>query len=405
MDKHVTGAECRLPPLDASLLFDGPLSLIVIVLGVVGNLYSLRVLFRTSINTAMLVSLTGLAVWDVVLLVTAFMHHSIWASLHYLQIAESLWDPWAVALNGLLECAHITSTWMLIVVSAERFFAVTRPFHSAASMRGKPRRPSYARLIGGLIRLPLVLTALACLLTLPCSFEYRLIPCTHNDQTLNQKVKTDLMLNPYYKVLFHTLLLSIMKTFGPFVVITLLTASTVKGLRESMDCRALILLEQGKEHLFAADQDKTRSLQMISVLLLGKFLLLRCWPTAVAVAGVFFGDGIIERLLPANASEFLLLLNSATNSFVFVILKAAFESRRLKRIRMRHRQLVAQHAEQVLSIGKMLASDHILRGRIPSWPSLGSRRKADPEGNANVALVEHIELEQRNSGLSMGSFS
>lgn len=70
---------------------------------------------------------------------------------------------------------------------------------------------------------------------------------------------------------------------------------------------------------------------------------------------------------------------------------------------MRHRQLVAQHAEQVLSIGKMLASDGILRGRIPSWPSLGSRKRADVEGSTNVALVEHIELEQRNSGISLAS--
>ncbi|CAJ0583029.1 unnamed protein product, partial [Mesorhabditis spiculigera] len=132
-------------------------------------------------------------------------------------------------------------------------------------------------------------------------------------------------------------------------------------MRESMDCRALILLEQGKEHLFAADQDKTKSLQMISVLLLGKFLLLRCWPTAVAVGG---------------------------------------------RIRQRHRQLVAQHAEQVLSIGKMLASDGILkktRNPLSSWPSFGSRRKVDVEENVQVALVENIELEQRNSGLSLAT--
>lgn len=32
---------------------------------------------------------------------------------------------------------------------------------------------------------------------------------------------------------------------------------------------------------------------------------------------------------------------------------------RLKRIRQRHRELVAQHAEQVLSIGKALAGDKL----------------------------------------------
>jgi hypothetical protein len=54
------------------------------------------------------------------------------------------------------------------------------------------------------------------------------------------------------------------------------------------------------------------------------------------------------------------LLNSATNCFVFVVLKSAFESRRVRRARMRQRQLVAKHAEQFMLIGRSLASNRLL---------------------------------------------
>ncbi|WKY17052.1 hypothetical protein Q1695_001570 [Nippostrongylus brasiliensis] len=210
-----------------------------------------------------------------------------------------------------------------------------------------------------MIRMPLIMTLVACLFTLPCSFEYYLEPCLDKGRELLQRQETTMMRNAVYHVLYRTIVLSVMKTFGPFVIITLLTVSTVKSLRHSMDNRGTILMQQGKDHLFAADKDKTKSLQTISMLLLGKFLLLRCWPTSLEMLRVFFGENVLSHapVLSFDGSEFCLLLNSATNAFVFVVLKSAFETRRLKRIRMRQREMVARHVEQVLCIGKALAAD------------------------------------------------
>ncbi|VDP08062.1 unnamed protein product [Heligmosomoides polygyrus] len=97
------------------------------------------------------------------------------------------------------------------------------------------------------------------------------------------------------------------------------------------------------------------------MLLLGKFLLLRCWPTSLEMFRVFYGENVLSRssVFSVDGSEFCLLLNSASNCFVFVVLKSAFETRRLRRIRMRQREMVARHAEQVLWIGKALAADRI----------------------------------------------
>ncbi|CAB3410434.1 unnamed protein product [Caenorhabditis bovis] len=304
----------------------------------------------------MLVSLTGLAFWDMLLLLSAFFQHALWATLNYFSIIDEPWDSCFVALNSLVSFGHITSTYMLIEVTAERFFAVARPFHFAGVNR-KNRRKGYARILGEFIKMPLLVTVLACIITFPSSFEYELEPCIYKSEQFMQH-ETSLMRNVYYKFLYRTIFLSISMTFGPFIVITLLTVSTLKSMRKSMEGRASILIAQGQNHLFQADKDKTKSLQAISVLLLGKFLLLRCWPTAVAVAQMFVGEDF--RLLPLDVSHFFFLLNSATNSFVFVVIKSAFETRRLRRIRERHRQLVAQHAKQVLSIGKTLAGDNLL---------------------------------------------
>ncbi|GMT34879.1 hypothetical protein PFISCL1PPCAC_26176 [Pristionchus fissidentatus] len=352
---------CTSLPANDVLLLQGPASTSVIVLGIIGNAYCFRLLLKTSINTAMLVSLSGLVLWDMLLLLCALLHHSLWSTLHFSNISDERWDSWQVSLNSLHECAHITSTWMLIEVSAERFFAVTRPFQLIRSRRGKHRRQSYARVIGGLIKLPVLMTFIAFVLTLPCVFEYTLENCLDaTGEVSRERVPTWLLLNPLYKLAYRTLLLSVLKTFGPFIIIALLSAYTVKGLRESMDNRAAILMEQGQDCLFFSDKDKTKSLQTISILLLGKFLILRCWPTALAIAGAFAGWEDQQDSLTPSISHLLLLLNSASNSFIFVVIKSHFETRRLHKIRMKQRQMVAAHAEQVLWIGKALAGDRLL---------------------------------------------
>uniref|UniRef100_A0A1I7T058 G_PROTEIN_RECEP_F1_2 domain-containing protein n=1 Tax=Caenorhabditis tropicalis TaxID=1561998 RepID=A0A1I7T058_9PELO len=306
----------------------------------------------------MLVSLTGLAIWDIVLLIAAMWHHSLWATLHYMGLRDEPWASEIVRVHALMECGHITSTWMLIEVTAERFIAVTRPFQFAPVHR-KQRRKSYARVVGGLIRIPLIMTLVACIICLPCTGEYKLEPCMYKGIESEQMLETPLMQNTFYQILYRTAFLSIVKTFGPFIIITFLTVSTLKSMRQSMDSRASILIAQGQNHLFQADKDKTKSLQAISIMLLGKFLFFRCLPTAMATIQMIpFGN--TANFLPLYLSHFFLLFNSATNSFVFVVVKSAFETRRLKRIRQRHRELVAQHAEQVLSIGKALAGDKLL---------------------------------------------
>uniref|UniRef100_A0A8R1E211 G_PROTEIN_RECEP_F1_2 domain-containing protein n=1 Tax=Caenorhabditis japonica TaxID=281687 RepID=A0A8R1E211_CAEJA len=175
-----TVGKCPSLPSSWAIAFDGPISFVVIFGGVIGNVYSMKQLFSRSINTSMLVSLTGLAIWDIVLLIAALWHHSLWATMQYFSFRDEPWDAEMVSMNALVECGHITSTWMLIEVVAERFIAVTRPFQFAPVHR-KQRRKSYARVVGGLIRIPLMMTIAACVICLPCTIEYTLEPCMYKE--------------------------------------------------------------------------------------------------------------------------------------------------------------------------------------------------------------------------------
>lgn len=130
--------ECPDPPSSWALAFDGPISFVVIVGGFLGNIYSLKQLFSRSINTSMLVSLTGLAIWDIVsqvfltfpwtllsqvLLIAALFHHSLWATMHYFSIRDEPWDSEMVAMNALVECGHITSACFDSLTSSNLFFS------------------------------------------------------------------------------------------------------------------------------------------------------------------------------------------------------------------------------------------------------------------------------------------
>lgn len=104
MEENCTGV-----PEGAARWLDGPVSCFLSIAGLIGNAYCLRVLFRTSINTTMLVSLTSLAIWDMVLLLASLFHHSMWITLRSAGILDEPWFHWSVSLNGMLECSRITS--------------------------------------------------------------------------------------------------------------------------------------------------------------------------------------------------------------------------------------------------------------------------------------------------------
>uniref|UniRef100_A0AC35UD83 G_PROTEIN_RECEP_F1_2 domain-containing protein n=1 Tax=Rhabditophanes sp. KR3021 TaxID=114890 RepID=A0AC35UD83_9BILA len=264
-------------------------------------------------------------------------------------------------LNGLLACAYMASTWMLIYVTAQRFMVISRPLsflsHSSLSVKKVPRS-SAIRSVLRQIKIPCALSVVSALISFPCSFEWSFEVCIGQDSKEIEMVNpTSLMTNKSYIILYKTIILPLLQTFGPIVIISFLTIQTLKKMKRSMDRRALILIEQGKGSIFFSDRDKTKSLQLISSLLLSKFVILRCFPTVLEIFKLIQGNNVSGL---TKFADLLIILNSATNSFVFVVVKAAFETRRLRKARERQRLFVAKTAEEIFRISRFLASDKTL---------------------------------------------
>uniref|UniRef100_A0A0N4ZTD7 G_PROTEIN_RECEP_F1_2 domain-containing protein n=1 Tax=Parastrongyloides trichosuri TaxID=131310 RepID=A0A0N4ZTD7_PARTI len=358
-----------------STWIQGPISMVVIIIGLIGNLHSIRVVFKSTINTSTTISLIALALWDVLLLVVSLLHHNLYTFILWLDeffnnkskvqnwIFYNLsYNPYFMAciLNGLLACTHMASTWMLIYVTAQRFFAVSRPLSflsNDSSLSKKRRRASYVKSSITKIKIPCLLSIICGIISLPCSFEYYIVECMGSNGYINKIVKPSALFeNRKYIIFYRSILLPILQSLGPITIISILTFKTISNLKIMMRRRALILLQQGRNSIFFSDKDKTKSLQLISALLLGKFILLRCFPTFLEIVKLIHG----QKFLLTDVADLLIIFNSATNCFVFVVVKAAFETRRLKKARDRQRQMVANAAVQMLRISRFIASDKSL---------------------------------------------
>ncbi|CEF62985.1 G protein-coupled receptor, rhodopsin-like family and GPCR, rhodopsin-like, 7TM domain-containing protein [Strongyloides ratti] len=358
-----------------SIWIQGPISIIILTLGLFGNIHSIKVVFQSTINTSTTISLIALALWDVVLLVISFFHHNLYTFVLWLDEYsnnKNIFKNWvfnklkynpylsACILNGLLACAHMASTWMLIYVTAQRFFAVSRPlsFISHESMSSKKkRRTSYVKSSIVKIKIPCLLSIVSAIISLPCSFEYYVDECLNSTGYVVKIVQTSSLIeNRNYIIFYRSILLPILQSFGPITIISILTYKTINSLKMMMHRRALILLQQGRNSIFFSDKDKTKSLQLISALLLGKFVVLRCFPTFLEIVKLIYG----QKFLLTDVADLLIILNSATNCFVFVVIKAVFETRRLKKARERQREMVVNTAVQMLRISRFIASDKSL---------------------------------------------
>lgn len=90
-------------------IISGPLTTIVVVLGVIGNAKSVQVLTSIRMNAMMASSLIALAVWDIILLVSSLGYFSLAASTRLLLGEEWPLNNVSVVLHGVVALANTTS--------------------------------------------------------------------------------------------------------------------------------------------------------------------------------------------------------------------------------------------------------------------------------------------------------
>ncbi|TKR58582.1 hypothetical protein L596_030008 [Steinernema carpocapsae] len=150
------------------------------------------------------------------------------------------------------------SIWLVILITVQRFRAVTRPFNllnnsasvynrggvycsvqSTAPQQQKPKKFSvFDVLTWKCYKNCVVVIVLAVVFNLPVYFEIEIIECLDHSLILMQ---TSLRYNFLYKVIYRALLKSVLETIGPFVVVFALTIATQVFVRNNQKSRKCLL--------------------------------------------------------------------------------------------------------------------------------------------------------------------
>ncbi|VDP26048.1 unnamed protein product [Heligmosomoides polygyrus] len=322
-----------------STMVNGYMTTALVVLGTIGNVQGVRRVQVTNLDkkrgVVLAVSLIALAIWDTALLWCAFFYYAI----RKLPIAiNSDWlnvlMPW---FHPFSQIANTAATWCVVAITWQRFMATRDPFRAprstvlVQSFRSE-RRISfmYCSTYRRLLRMPIALSVGAVLLNIPAFFELYNYICYNTEE--NRVVRpTALRLQSAY-ALYRLISRMIAVSIGPNLILTLLTVFMLRGSNRSR--RQLFHMSEN-----FLDRNASREIlqTLISIMLVSKFLCFRSLTFVLDLVEVTVGD---YNYYLVDISNFLVILNSATNSLVFLKASSWLNSRLVERKTMRRKKTV-----------------------------------------------------------------
>ncbi|WKY13282.1 hypothetical protein Q1695_004247 [Nippostrongylus brasiliensis] len=328
-----------------SIIVNGYLTTALVILGTIGNVQGVRRVQVTNLDkkrgVVLAVSLIALAIWDTALLWFAFLYYAI----RKLPIAINsdflnMLMPW---FHPFSQIANTAATWCVVAITWQRFMATRDPFRaprSAALMQSfrSERRISfmYCSTYRRLLRMPIALSVGAILLNIPAFFELSNYICfnTEENRVAISVRPTALRLQSAY-ALYRLISRMIVVSIGPNLMILILTLLTVFMLRGSNRSRRQLF--QMSENFLDRNASREILQTLISIMLVSKFLCFRSLTFVLDLVEVTIGD---YNFYLVDISNCLVILNSATNSLVFLKASSWLNSRLVERKTMRRKKTV-----------------------------------------------------------------
>ncbi|ETN77891.1 hypothetical protein NECAME_03063 [Necator americanus] len=326
---------------------NGYLTTALVILGTIGNAHGVKRVQVTNLDKkrgiVLAVSLIALAIWDTILLWCAFFYYAI----RKLPIAvNSDWlnilMPWFHPFSNI---ANTAATWCVVAITWQRFMATRDPFRtprSAALVQSfrSERRISfmYCSTYRRLLRMPIALSTGAVLLNIPAFFEFNNYLCYNQEENrIAVSVRLTALRNQKAYALYRMISRMIAVSIGPNLCILILTLLTVFMLRGSNRTRRE-LFHMNENFL---DRNASREIlqTLISIMLVSKFLCFRSLTFVLDLVEVTVGVGSYNYYL-VDISNFLVILNSATNSLVFLKATTWLNNRLVERKTMRRKKTV-----------------------------------------------------------------
>ena len=306
--------------------FSVVLSLPVEILGILGNLLALIVLFKQKPTTTTTVLLQCLAVADIFVLVFSMMFRSL-RTLHECFIPRGpYWTHFQVMMQYVFPFVYIArlcSTWLTVLLTVDRYIAVCKPLHAQ-------RLCTLSRVAKEL--LVLVLFAVGYNIVRFFEIDYRMKP-------------TSLARNARYTIFYKMISFGLVYYVIPICLLATLNILLVRSLRKA---------EESRDQLRAPTKDSAVMKRDITIVVAAVvFIFLACNIPAM-MSHIFYSietaykstKGQLEpvRRHFARVSNFLIILNSAVNFVIYCLFSRNFRKtfQRLFCRRFQHVRRVSQ---------------------------------------------------------------
>ncbi|CAJ0927976.1 unnamed protein product, partial [Mesorhabditis belari] len=287
----------------------GPLSLLCAILSTLGNIYSLRILCKLNIRRSVRFYLSVLAIANACISQCTLWYYALSEAIRPIFGSIDFFELLTVFVHPVSSFFLTLSIWMMLTVTADRYFALSRPLqHRASESKQRAQRVTLGIILG------------AALFSVPTAFELRLSYDCDLFQNISRLrlLPTALRLDDNYLLIYQLLLISIFVYVGPLMLLTLLTFRMIfivysaRKLRCSIDARASFHQKSG------GNENTTRMLLTVVVKFLicsAPSMLLNVWEKIV---GPTFAVTTPAFRYCVEWSNLLVVINSASDSIVYM---------------------------------------------------------------------------------------
>ncbi|KAI0224431.1 FMRFamide receptor [Lamellibrachia satsuma] len=302
------------------------------ILGLAGNILSFIVLFQAFKKSTMFLVLRAVIVSDIVFLLTVFITMTLVNVFPYTGMLQTLNESRGYVqfiLWPILMMSQMTTVWLTVFVSVERYIAICFPLKVASLCTMSKVR---CTIIG--------IFCMSVLFNIPRYFEYEYAKADLNN-------KTSLGHSAVYRYLYTCTLYSLFLFLLPLSLLIFLNGKLILALRRGRRMWRTLQVRQRKE----------QNLTTIPLAIVVVFFI--CATPALGV-------NVIDAMHPnlGNSPDFimflvianlLVVLNSATNFIIYCLLGTKFRTRLLQLCHLTWCQTtsykqVAKHPKEATSV-------------------------------------------------------
>ena len=288
----------------------------VCVMGLVGNTVSIHVLSKDRNHRVVTFLLKCLAMADNLVLLVSFVTLSlIYGLLHYVHDVTLIYSrPYIIKfVHPIGYISQTLTIWLTVLLAVNRYIAICRPFdvHKFCTLRKAQLQV-------------LVCIVLTVLINFPRFFQYNIVTVTINNSTLttvedSQTIGESTLFGKVYTNALFTIIVLVL----PLVLLLIVNSKLISEL-QSM--RRRISRSSGYNNDQNGDGEKNITMVMVIIIVV---LLVCHTPDRVAqLLRVTVSNK--NREYPAftfiftNIANFLIVLNSSTNFFIYYFLRRRF---------------------------------------------------------------------------------